>query len=233
MEYISIAIVDDEKPIRDLYESYLKEWAVQKFNIKIEKFESAEEFLFKYEDDSSFDLLLLDIEMKGINGVELAKKLRDKEDRLQIIFISGYSEYITYGYDVDALHFLVKPISKEKLYNILDKALAKTNAEDKFILIKHGGALKKLYLNQIYYIKSDKNYILIDCKDEEFRVRMSIKEAMEKIDDRFHQIGRSEIINIEKIDSFDVEKIVLENTKVIYLPKGTFEELNRKIISYY
>lgn len=61
MEYISIAIVDDEKPIRDLYESYLKEWAVQKFNIKIEKFESAEEFLFKYEDDSSFDLLLLDI----------------------------------------------------------------------------------------------------------------------------------------------------------------------------
>ncbi len=62
---------------------------------------------------------------------------------------------------------------------------------------------------------------------------MSIKEAMEKIDDRFHQIGRSEIINIEKIDSFDVEKIVLENTKVIYLPKGTFEELNRKIISYY
>lgn len=233
MEYISIAIVDDEKPIRDLYESYLKEWAVQKFNIKIEKFESAEEFLFKYEDDSSFDLLLLDIEMKGINGVELAKKLRDKEDRLQIIFISGYSEYITYGYDVDALHFLVKPISKEKLYNILDKALAKTNAEDKFILIKHGGALKKLYLNQIYYIKSDRNYILIDCKDEEFRVRMSIKEAMEKIDDRFHQIGRSEIINIEKIDSFDVEKIVLENTKVIYLPKGTFEELNRKIISYY
>lgn len=233
MEYISIAIVDDEKPIRDLYESYLKEWAVKKYNIKIEKFESAEEFLFKYEDDSSLDLLLLDIEMKGINGVELAKKLRDKEDRLQIIFISGYSEYITYGYDVDALHFLVKPISKEKLYNILDKALAKTNAEDKFILIKHGGALKKLYLNQIYYIKSDRNYILIDCKDEEFRVRMSIKEAMEKIDDRFHQIGRSEIINIEKIDSFDVEKIVLENTKVIYLPKGTFEELNRKIISYY
>ncbi len=78
------------------------------------RFPSAEAFLFHYAEDKSCDILLLDVEMGAMNGVELAKRIREENDALQIVFITGYTDYIAEGYDVSALHYLVKPVSREK-----------------------------------------------------------------------------------------------------------------------
>ena len=231
---LRIAIIDDEKTIRDLYFEYVSEWG--RINDKILEiicFESAEEFLFKYEDSQVFDYILLDIEMKSISGVDLAKKLRSINDDVIIIFISGYSEYIGYGYDVDAIHFLIKPIDKLRLFDVLNKAYQKTEKMDKSIMVKTEGRQVRIYLNEIYIVENDKNYLNIQTLNKSYKVRMTMKKMEDSLDDRFYRVSRSEIINLEFISSFDTEKVCMENDSIVYLPRGTFEGLNRKIINYF
>ena len=125
MEY-RIAICDDSQADADYIAVLVKAWAqTQGIKILLESFSCAESFLFCYEDDKNFDILLLDIEMKQMNGVELAKKIRLANREIQIIFITGYNDYIADGYDVEALHYILKPVHREKLEAVLFRAREK------------------------------------------------------------------------------------------------------------
>ena len=77
-------------------------------------FPSAESFLFDYAEQKNYDFLLLDIEMPSMNGVELAQKIRQENNAVQIIFITGYSDFMAEGYEVSALHYLMKPVSFQR-----------------------------------------------------------------------------------------------------------------------
>ncbi|MDE7300372.1 MAG: LytTR family DNA-binding domain-containing protein, partial [Lachnospiraceae bacterium] len=109
---ITIAICDDDNSQISALKKMLTEW---NSCTVINEYSSAEQFLFHYP-DASCHLLLLDIEMGDMNGMELARELRARGDMLPIIFITGFSEYIGDGYDVEALHYLLKPVDKRKLF---------------------------------------------------------------------------------------------------------------------
>ena len=103
------AICDDVAADADYIKSLILEWNREAGQpLRIEAYPSAEAFLFAYEDDDSVDVLFLDIEMKEMSGVELAGRLREMGAGLQIVFITGYMDYIGQGYDVEALHYLLK-----------------------------------------------------------------------------------------------------------------------------
>lgn len=76
-----------------------------------------ESFLFRYDEYKAFDILLFDVEMSGMDGVSAARKVRRENAAVQIVFITGYSDYIAEGYDVAALHYLMKPLNKEKFFS--------------------------------------------------------------------------------------------------------------------
>jgi len=104
---LNIVLCDDENAEVDYLTGLVRKWAaMQELCINISDFPSAESFLFAYEDDKAVDILLLDIQMGGMDGVALAKKVRASNKEVQIIFITGYMEYIADGYDVEALHYL-------------------------------------------------------------------------------------------------------------------------------
>ena len=106
------AICDDAAADADYIKSLILEWNREAGHpLRIESYPSAEAFLFAYEDDDSVDVLFLDIEMKEMSGVELAGRLREMGAGLQIVFITGYMDYIEQGYDVEALHYLLKPVT--------------------------------------------------------------------------------------------------------------------------
>ena len=122
MDY-HIAVCDDCAADADFAADCAAQWAQRLgYTAEILRFPSAEAFLFQYAEDKRCDILLLDVEMPGLNGVELAKRIRQKNKALQIVFITGYTDYIAEGYDVSALHYLVKPVSREKLFTVLDRA---------------------------------------------------------------------------------------------------------------
>ncbi len=115
MKY-KIAICDDEQNQIEYISSIATSWSAHEgHSCEIRTFTSAEAFLFEYEDDKAYDILLLDVEMKNMNGIELAKRIRRDNNRAEIIFITLHFEFVGEGYEVDALHYLIKPISEEKL----------------------------------------------------------------------------------------------------------------------
>ena len=133
MEY-KIAICDDAQVDRKYISDIIKQWAVQTgHSIRISTFSSAENFLFHYAEENDFHILLLDIEMGAMEGVTMAKKLRRENDAVQIVFITGYSDYISEGYEVAALHYLMKPVKEEKLYSVLDRAIGKIQKNERVL----------------------------------------------------------------------------------------------------
>ena len=121
--HIQIAICDDEASELNYVRTIVESWAQQSgHHINIETFASAEAFLFHYAENKAYDILLLDIEMKEMNGIMLAKQIRAQNKTMQIIFVTGFADYMQQGYDVAALHYLMKPVSIEKLSEVLKRA---------------------------------------------------------------------------------------------------------------
>lgn len=112
-----IAICDDSDTDRQFISGSVSSWGINTGHaVQISAFSSAESFLFHYAAKNDYDILLLDIEMGAMDGVTMAKKLRCDNDTVQIVFITGYSDYILEGYEVAALHYLMKPVREDKFF---------------------------------------------------------------------------------------------------------------------
>ena len=169
-----IAICDDSQADRDYVASLVRRWASEgDRTAHIEAFSSAEGFLFHYAEESDFDILLLDIEMGGMDGVTMAKRLRQSNDTVQIIFITGYSDYIAEGYEVAALHYLVKPLDENKLFSVLDRAAEKLQKNEKVLHLELSGEMVRLPVHRIRWAEVSGNYVTIHA-NQDYTVKMTL-----------------------------------------------------------
>ncbi len=228
---LKIGICDDNHIDSDFVFNILKSWAEER-NIAIETeiFSSAENFLFNYEVNKNYDILLLDIEMEKTDGVTLAKTIRKENETVQIIFITGYSDYIAEGYEVAALHYLMKPVKREKLFEVLDRAYEKLRKNEKIITVENGEGTLRIPVYQIKYADVRLNYVTIYAK-EDITVKMTLKELLTMLDDRFYRVGRSSVVNLTYITKVTKSDIYLKDGSTIPLPRGAYEGINRAIIN--
>ena len=120
-----IAICEDEKVVLDFESSLVKQWAADSgCPLELDTFISSEQFLFESEDKAPYDLLIFDIQMKNMNGMELAKKLRARGCDSVINFVTGVPDYAIEGYEVGAVRYILKPVKPEVLKQLLDTAYA-------------------------------------------------------------------------------------------------------------
>lgn len=225
-----IAVCDDSDTDRQYISDLVNRWAAHTgHTVKTSAFVSAESFLFHYAEENDYDILLLDIEMGAIDGVTMAKKLRQENDTVQIVFITGYSDYISEGYEVAALHYLMKPVREEKLFSVLDRAAVKLSKNEKVLHLEAGGEMARVPVYQIRYADVSGNYVTIHALDE-VTVKMTLGELEKELDDRFFRVGRSVIVNLTKISRVTRSEIRLCDGVSIPLPRGAYEGVNRAII---
>ena len=226
-----IAIVDDNQIDREFLHAQAQSWAEQNSRtLQAELFASAEEFLFHYAEHKDYDILLLDIEMPGMDGVTMARRIRKENETVQIVFITGYSEYISEGYEVAALHYLMKPVNTNKLRQVLDRAADKLQRNERYLTLELSGEVVRLPLYQIRWAEVRQNYLTIHAKAE-YTVKMTLSELESRLDDRFFRAGRSFIINLAEVRSVTRQEVRLSDGTAIPLPRGQYEPLNRAIIS--
>lgn len=114
---IRIAIVDDEKVIREQIKKLVEK---KQIDCEIDTYGTGEDLL---KADSVYDIIFLDIQMDGMNGIDTARALRQKADNTVLIFITGVKEYVFDAFDVAAFHYLIKPIEENKFWEVCDRAV--------------------------------------------------------------------------------------------------------------
>ena len=231
---LNIAICDDETAEIEYLSSLVEQWAASTGNVvMLKSFFSAESFLFEYEENKNYDILLLDIQMKEIDGIGLAKEVRKYSKDTQIVFVTGYDKYISDGYDVAALHYLMKPVSYEKISEVLSRAAENLGKTTPAILINANGENLKLLLSDIYCIEAGGHTLKITCADGEITVNQSLSSFKSNIGNDFISTHRSFVVNLEHIKRISKTDVILDNGKSVPVSRRMYEDINKAFVAYY
>jgi len=223
-----IAICDDCTEDVQHISRLAKEWAdAAGAAIQLDTYPSAEAFLMS---DQKCDILLLDIEMSGMDGVTLAREIRKTDDSVQIVFISGYSDYIADGYDVSALHYLIKPVKEQKLFEVLSRAVERLSSNARALYLEAGGESVRIPLRDIRYLEVMRNYTTIHTGHGDHTIRRTLNELERLLDESFFRLGRSYIVRLSCIRRVTRTQLELISGELLALPRGCYESINRAII---
>ncbi len=228
-----VAIIEDERVHRDLLVSFIEEWGSGK-RIEIEEFGSAEEFLFCFEGDNDFDVLFIDIQMSGMNGIELSRRVREKDRKIVIVFTTGISDYLQEGYEVEALNYLLKPLSKEKVFECLRKVEERHEIE-RFVLVHTDDETVRMNIEDINFIEARAHKSIVGkTNDEILEVKESIAE-MEKllVGEGFIKCHRSYLCRIGSIYKIDKTDIYFDNGSRIPVSRRMYPLVNKEFINYF
>lgn len=234
-----IAYCEDEAAQAQLVRTMIEQWAkCRQESAEVVLFESAEEFLFK-NDDFPYDIVFLDIAMRQINGVELARTIRKKDKKLPIAFLTADKAFAIEGYEVHAVRYLLKPITAEKLESFLDELLAEqqNEIEDTIcITIGEKGNIKRIVENSICYVEVLGHYTQLHLVDAP---TIRIKESLASIMNYFHRkelfvkCHRSYVVNLLYVDRINRTECTLLDKTVLPISRSSYHVFNERFIQYY
>ena len=215
MNVIRIAICDDEQNIRAYLCTLVRK---QDPGSDITEYASAGEYL---SGEMEHDLLFLDIEMKGpaagMDGMSMAKQVRSMNLARQpaIIFVTGYEKYVYDAFDVDAFHYLLKPINEQKFAEIFRRAaeqiLSETEQKKKTLVIQCKNESRAIPLDNIYYLESRNHKVVLYLKEGELEYYAKIGDLEEKLAGQFYRIHRGYLVNLAYVEGYDKTGVTLAN----------------------
>lgn len=227
---LRFAVCDDDQDYARYIESLAAHWArAAGTALAVERFPSAQAFLFRYEERRDFDVLLLDIEMDGMDGVALAKAVRRDNDDIQIVFVTGYADYIAQGYEVSALHYLTKPVDPDKLSQVLTRAVGRLRRNEPTLTLELPGEVVRVPLSKIRYVDVLHNYVTVHA-DRDYNLKRPLGELEQELGGQFYRIGRSCVVNLNFVSRVTRTSVELSGGGSLPLPRGQYEGLNRAII---
>lgn len=226
-----IAVCDDQERDREYVASLVKTWADEKNHAASVSFcASAEDFLFHYEDEKNYDVLLLDIEMKDMDGVALAKKIRQTDQNVQIVFITGFPDFMAEGYEVSALHYLMKPVSGEKLSSVLDKAVGNLKKQERRICVTFDHRTEFIPLREIIFVEAQKQYVVIHTENGEYRMKVSLSTIEKELDEYFFKCQRSFIINLCYVKRINGASVDMKHGANVPISRGMAQTIGKEMI---
>ena len=229
-----VAIVDDSNIDAEYVQSILNAWAQDRqAGVHVQRFSSAESFLFHYADDKAWDVLLLDIEMGAMDGISLAKKIRQDNAAVQIVFITGFAEYISEGYEVSALHYLMKPVQQDKLFAVMDRAIVAMRKTERAILLPVNGEMLRLPISTVQYVEAFAHTVSIFTSTAAIQVKMPISEVEKLLGEGFVRCHRSYLVGLKYISRLSKNEVILDTGKTLPLSRNAAPLVHKAFISYY
>ena len=231
-----IAICEDEKAQIEYLQRLVGQWQLKAGEkVSVDTYGSAEQFLFETDGKVPYDLLLLDIQMGQMNGVELARKVRKQDTRVTIVFLTGIKDYAIEGYEVGAVRYLLKPVKEPELFALLDRicAAAKEQKEDYF-MFQTAGITNRVAFSAILYAEAEGHYVCLRTPEKEWKWKENISSLSESLEAKgFFLLRRGLYVNLAKVEQIGKTECVLENGEVFPVPKARYQALNEAFIAYY
>ena len=236
---MKLAVIEDEQAHSELLTSYLENWGVERdISLQIKTFVSAEQFLFVWEEQWDFDVLFVDIQMGDMNGMEMAKKIRQTDQDIPIVFTTGIADYLEEGYEVEALYYCLKPLSKEKLDRCMDRVLQR-EAREHYVVVQAGEDKVKLPVERIAYVEARGHVCLVEyCTREGKTLHVEVKESLSDLermfaDYDFVKCHRSYLCRVGCIHHIGKTEIVFDNGSHIPVSRRMYAEMNRAFIRHF
>ena len=232
---MKIALCDDDKAMRDYITSLIKE-VLQDTEIAI--FENGEEMCSANE---NFDISFLDIKLQNMSGIDVARRIRETQDKYSksksiIIFITGYSEYVEEAFDVNAFHYLLKPIDEKKFKIVFNRAINEISSamsyKQKYVIVKRNSVQKKILFEDIYYIESSNKKVIFHTKDGILDIYGKMDEWQEELVDSFYRCHRGYLVNMEKITAYSYDTIEVINGDSLILAQKKYPEFIKAYMRY-
>ena len=226
-----IGICEDEPAQQSYLEKCIRTWAeAAGCRVVIDIYDSGEQFLFDYEDREAFDLLILDIQMGQLNGMEVARKIRQQNRQVKIIFLTGVADYALEGYEVGAARYLLKPLKQEQLEPLLDTVWQEIKqAAGATYVFSQNGQTHRVPFRDIIYLEAEGHYLSMITRGGHYQWKSSFTSVADTFEAQgFFLLKRGEYVNrITKTDC------ILESGEQLPVSKNRYRQLNEAFISYY
>lgn len=200
---LHIAIVEDDKTYAAQLKAYLAQYESEtghKMTVTI--FPDGEDIVTDY--SAEFDIILMDVEMTFLDGMKAAEKIREMDTEVVIIFITNMPQYAIQGYKVDALDYVLKPISYFAFSQRMDRALTRVKRKEKqYITVHQKGGKRKLDVSKICYVEVQDHFLIYHLMDGEVMGKGAIKDAEDVLDGNlFFRCNRCYLVNLEYVEDF-------------------------------
>lgn len=220
---LQIAVCDDDKSMGEYLRQLIACRLSKESNYKVSVFSSGRELLNA---GINFDIFFLDIELKDINGIDMARKLR-QESGAVIVFVTALKEYVFDAFDVQAFQYLLKPIDEEKFFKVLDRAMVecRTMKQMEPLVIRVNGAYRNIQKNNILYAENEGRKVVLHMKEEQqitYYAKMGELETL--LGKQFFRCHRGYLVNLNEVQSYDVGNIQLKNGENILMAKQKYSE---------
>ena len=231
---IEVVLVDDEQLQLDYMQKLITQAAESLgIEVQISQYLSGEAFLFALEDHPTWNLAFLDIEMEELNGMQVARILREKAPQLELVFATAYAEYAIEGYEVQALDYLLKPINQQKITRVLKRYLEEQPEDTAYIVVDVEGEAARLNLENIIYIEANMGEIIVVLTDQKLPLKMTLLEFQDLLDERFVATHRSYLVNLQYISRLLKKDVALSNGDKLPLSRRRSKEVQKAFIDYY
>lgn len=230
---MKIAVVDDSKEDAQHIVEYLQQFQSEKnISFQIKVFNASFDFLEEYQGE--YDVIFLDIEMPGCNGMEVAKEIRRKDQAVGIIFVTSMAQYAIEGYEVNAIDFIVKPVKYFNFALKLEKAFRFFNShKQQDILISGKEGVYRIAVSEIYYIEKERDYLIFRAEKDNFKERGSIRDLKEKLVDLpFAECTSGCVVNLNYVKRIGKDSISLITGTELPMSRRLKKQFSEKYIHY-
>lgn len=212
---MKIAVCDDES----LFVKKIYQYLWEQHDCAVECFISPSELLEKYRRGERYDVLFLDIIMEPVNGIELAKKIREHDKRALIVFLTVALEYAPAGYEVDAFRYLLKPVTEKDLLDTM-KAIREKLAVSQILRIRTPEYEMLIHTEELHYLEADNKDSILYYMGDTITVRKSLSELENRLPSRyFFRVHRKYLVNLACVREFDDKKLTLDCGKTLPLSR--------------
>lgn len=226
---VVVGICDDEEAVReDLREKVLGNMA----GAEILCFSSGEELL---ECPADFDILYLDIQMPGRNGMDVARDFRREHKQCILIFVTGVEEYVFQAFDVGAFHYLVKPFSEKKFAQVLEWAVEtkrqRQEEEDRAVVIHVGGSHRRILLRDIVYAEVFNRKVVIHTLSGSVEYYGKLRDLEREVGEGFFRTHRGYLVNLRHVTKYDAANVYMGGEAAL-LSKANYPDFVKALLKY-
>ncbi len=230
---ISIAICEDDVKQQQVLEALLNEIGLKE-SLNLHKFNSGEDLIKSYESGNKYSIVLLDMQLNNMDGIQTAKIIKQFDKNCLFIIITSIMEYAVEGYSIDAYEFILKPVNKDKFNTVIKNAIKELQSRmNKTYLVKTRERMATIRLSEIRYIESNKNGVIIHTNEQTYNDKDNISSVEKRLkQDGFIRISRYYIVNIYQVKEIGVSKIILVNDEELIYSNKYRDDIKREYLNF-